>query len=299
MNRFISLFSMLTILLSVSAVAPVQTAEYGRIDRTYIYSPQMGDTITVDTWVPDGYDKSTERYPVIYMHDGQNLFDANTTWNHQAWEMDRAMGRLIAADSISPAIIVGIHSFQDTRVADLMPRKAVSGTPLEATLDMVKLKGRRVRGDEYASFIVETLKPAIDSTYRTLPDAPNTTVMGSSMGGLMSIYALCEYPRVFGNALCLSTHWVGSPDVADQFSDAMYRYIDAKVPAEGHRLYFDHGDATIDAYYGPHEERILALLRHKGYGHDRLKSLYAPGAAHCEDAWAARVHIPLIFLLGK
>lgn len=286
-----------------AAEPPVQQADCGRIERMRLYSPQMGDTITVDTWLPPVYDvEQTERLPVIYMHDGQNLYDANTTWNHQSWEMDSVMCSLLETRQIEPAIIVGVHSSSATRVADLMPQKAVEGKPLEVTFEEVKLKGMQPRGDAYAAFLVETLKPVVDTAYRTKPDMGNTTVMGSSMGGLMSVYALCEYPGIFGNALCLSTHWIGAPSVAQEFEDAMYEYLDKKLPSSAdHRLYFDHGTETIDAYYGPAEERILKLVKSKGYsyGDGTLLNIVDSGAPHEESAWSSRVAVPLRFLLKK
>ncbi|MBD5371205.1 MAG: alpha/beta hydrolase [Bacteroides sp.] len=287
---------------SFATEPPVQQAECGRIERMLMYSPQMGDTLTIDTWLPPVYDlEPAGRYPVIYMHDGQNLYDASTTWNHQSWEMDSVMCSLIETHQIEPAIIVGVHSSPSTRVADLMPQKAVAGHPLEATLEMVKLKGLDMRGDAYAAFMTETLKPEVDLRYRTLADQAHTSVAGSSMGGLMSIYALCEYPEVFGNALCLSTHWIGTPAVAKEFEDAMYEYLDRKLPSPAdHRLYFDHGTETIDAYYGPAEERILRLVKSKGYsyGDGTLLNIVDSGAPHEEQAWAARVAVPLRFLLN-
>lgn len=290
-------------LTAMAEEAPLQQADCGRVERMKLFSPQMNDTITVDTWVPEGYDTDAgRRYPVIYMHDGQNLYDASTTWNHQSWEMDTVMCSLIRAREIEPAIIVGVHSMAPTRVADLMPQKAVDGTPLHVTLEEVKQRDMNLRGDAYAAFIVETLKPTVDAAYRTKPDMRNTSVMGSSMGGLMSIYALCEYPEVFGNALCLSTHWIGAPAVAEEFTDAMYRYIDANLPsASDHRLYFDHGTETIDAYYGPSEERILKMIKSKGYnyGDGSLLNMVDHGAPHEERAWAGRVSIPLRFLLAS
>lgn len=303
----VSAMALLSGIMSVAA-PPVQTADCGRIERMSLYSPEMGDTITIDTWLPPMYDAAVvERYPVIYMHDGQNLYDAGTTWNHQSWEMDSVMCGLLSAGEIDPAIIVGIHSSSETRVADLMPEKAVSGSKaLAETLEEVKLHGMTPRGDAYAAFMVETLKPVVDERYRTEPDMRHTTVMGSSMGGLMSIYALCEYPDVFGNALCLSTHWIGTPAVAEEFTGAMYDYLEHNLPASepidpehGHRLYFDHGTETIDAYYGPSEERILELVRSKGYDEGTLLNIVDEGAAHEERSWARRVSIPLRYLLSR
>lgn len=283
-------------------VPPIQQADGGSIDRQYIYSPQLGEKWTVDVWLPDGYDTAKDtRYPVIYMHDGQNLFDPATTWNHQAWEMDSVTTSLIKKDLIESPIIIGIHSHADRRKGDLMPQKAVEGTTMTyAQIDSL-MGGIPIRGDAYARFIAETLKPHIDSIYRTLPDVPNTTVMGSSMGGLMSIYAMSEYPDVFGNAICMSTHWIGNPDHQEAFAKAMYRYLDKNLPRDGkHKLYLDHGTETLDSLYGPWEEMMIGLVKTCGYATpETLETYIDQGGAHTETSWAARVDRPLLFVLGK
>lgn len=285
----------------------LQRADSGIIERVYIDSPEMNERMTLDVWLSDGFDRTGNiRYPVIYMSDGQNLFDATTTWNYTAWEIDSVMGKLIAEHVITPAIVVGIHSSSDTRVADLMPVKAVQGRGLEAVLKNVGIPDTPIRGDRYAEFLVKTLKPYIDSHYPTATDLSNTTVMGSSMGGLMSIYALCEYPEVFGNALCLSTHWIGTPEVEKQFFGGLYEYIDANLPIDRyntgqmvHKLYFDHGTETLDAAYGEAEKKIIELVKSKGYDDRTLMNLVVEGAGHDEKSWATRVCIPLKFVLGR
>lgn len=284
-----------------AAVSPLQRSDSGRIERLRVPSPQLNDTIDVDIWLPDGLSKEAAvRYPVLYMHDGQNLFDATTTWNGQAWEMDATTGQLIKAGEIPPIIIVGIHSDPARRVSQLMPRKAVQNAGLEDLMAEVKLKGEPVLGDEYASFVVDTLKPIIDKAYPTLPDRANTMVMGSSMGGLMSLYLIAQYPEVFGGAACLSTHWYGSLDAGDSFGNAMMEFIDRHLPeATSHRLYFDHGTSTIDAYYGPWETKALLKAQEKGYVYGKnLDSFIDYGAPHDEKAWAGRVARPLRFLFS-
>lgn len=281
-----------------NAANPLQTPEYGRIERLNVVSPQLNDTIDIDVWLPEDYNSDT-KYPVLYMHDGQNLFDANTTWNHQSWEMDRAADSMINKGEIPPFIIVGIHSDADKRVSQLMPQQAVSNAGLDELLDEVKLKGKPVLGDKYADFVVNTLKPLIDTKYATLPDRSNTFVMGSSMGGLMSLYLISEYPETFGGAGCLSTHWYGSLGAGNKFGEAMMQYVDNKLPdADNHRIYFDHGTATIDVYYGPWNTQALLIAQKKGYQYGtNLDSYVDYGAPHEESAWSARVNRPLYFLL--
>ncbi|MDE6556303.1 MAG: esterase family protein, partial [Duncaniella sp.] len=237
-SLLISLSLMLTATLALAS-SPLQKAECGTIERLRVASPQLNDTIDIDVWLPDDYSPA-QHYPVLYMHDGQNLFDASTTWNHQSWEMDVTPCRMIRQGEIRPLIIVGIHSDPEKRVSQLMPQQAVKDAGLEDLMAEVKLKGQPVLGDQYASFVVNTLKPLIDSRYSTLPDRDNTSVMGSSMGGLMSLYLICQYPDVFGSAGCLSTHWYGTLDAGTRFGDAMIKYVETTLPdPDTHRIYFD------------------------------------------------------------
>ena len=140
---------------------------------------------------------------------------------------------------------------------------------------------------------MEELKPAIDARFRTLPDQPNTFVMGSSMGGLISLYAIEQYPKVFGGAGCLSTHWIAGENL-------LVDYLGARLPAPArHRLYFDFGTITLDAAYEPFQIRMDAWLEKAGYVREQnWTTLKFEGAAHTEAAWRARVHLPLRFLLG-
>jgi predicted alpha/beta superfamily hydrolase len=146
--------------------------------------------------------------------------------------------------------------------------------------------------DEYLRFIVTEVKPMIDGRYRTLRDRAHTFIMGSSMGGLISLYALCEYPEVFGGAGCLSTHWPAG-------DGAMIAYLRAAVPEPAaHRLYFDHGTQTLDATYEEFQRRVDEVVRARGYGEGtNWITRRFPGHEHSERAWRERVHIPLEFLL--
>lgn len=282
------------------AAPPVQHPSSGRIDRHYIYSPQMGDTVTVDVWVPECYLTDCEvRLPVIYMHDGQNLFDASTTWNHQAWEADSVAAGLVARGRISPVMIVGVHSTQATRTADLMPQRLFEDPQL---MDVARgILTSPLRGDAYAAFVSTTLRDSVNTAYRTLTDAPHTAVMGSSMGGLMSLYMLCEYPEVYGQAGCLSTHWIGDVEGYrggdERFPEAMYEYVRRHLPRDGaHRIYMDRGTETLDANYGKWDERVKALIGASGYDGTRFDSYVDEGGAHDEASWMRRLWRPLEFL---
>jgi predicted alpha/beta superfamily hydrolase len=248
----------------------------------------------IEVWMPPGYDaNATERYPVIYMHDGQNIFDPAVGFGGGSWEVDRAMCRLIAAGKTRGAIIVGVANTGMGRFPEYMPQQAVRHDPVVILKGATILPAAKIRSDAYLKFLVEELKPFIDRTYRTRPEAVHTSIMGSSMGGLISAYALVQYPAVFGGAGCVSTHWP-----ADDGS--VVDYLAAHLPAVGtHKLYFDFGTETLDAQYEPYQQKMDAALRAHGQveGRDWLTRKF-PGASHSEKSWQERVEIPLQFLLG-
>ncbi len=163
------------------------------------------DPRPVDVWLPPGYaaQGDASRFSVIYMHDGQNLFDPRQAFVRVAWAIDEAIVRLSQVGAIREAIVVGIWN-TEKRWHEYMPQKAV-GMPQAASLRKALAKNQEsdVISDRYLQFMVEEIKPFVDSEYRTLPGPENTVVMGSSMGGLASLYALCEYPETFGRAGCL------------------------------------------------------------------------------------------------
>ena len=248
----------------------------------------------VDVWLPPGYGTDpTRRYPVLYMHDGQNLFDPALSYTGVDWGVDEAMTRLVAGDAVREAIVVGIWN-TPRRFQEYMPRKPVTGDALPSGVDGVPpLPAADITSDAYLRFLVDELKPWIDAGYRTLPGRDDTLVMGSSMGALISLYAAAEYPAVFGGVGALSTHWpVGDGIVID--------WLGGHLPdPANHRLYFDHGTATLDAAYAPYQRRMDERLRAAGHIEGvNWSSRVFEGAEHNEAAWRARLDVPLRFLLG-
>jgi predicted alpha/beta superfamily hydrolase len=249
----------------------------------------------VDVWLPPGYATSPNKhYPVLYMHDGQNLFDPSLSYYTQTdWGVDEAMTKLTAEGRVRETIVVGIWN-TPLRLQEYMPRKPVnSGTLPIGVEGMGELPASSIVSDAYLAFLVDELKPFIDKTYRTKPGRDDTFVMGSSMGGLISLYAVAEYPRVFGGAGAVSTHWpIGNGVVID--------WLATHLPdPRTHRLYFDHGTATLDAQYAPFQQRMDAIVRARGYVEGRnFMTRVFEGAEHSERAWRQRVDVPLQFLLG-
>jgi enterochelin esterase-like enzyme len=258
-------------------------------------TPQAIAPRNVDVWLPPGYATPGRRFPVLYMHDGQNIFNPSEAYGGQSWEVDRALEVLVAAGELPGVIVVGVWNGGDQRWREYAPQKPFEpylGTPTVAPF--LAHAGGPPFSDAYLAFLVDELKPVIDATYPTLPDRANTVVMGSSMGGLISLYALEQYPEVFGAAGCVSTHW---PAGGTLLVDA----LGAALPAAGsHRLYFDFGTEGLDAEYEPYQQRMDDHLRAAGYrfGHDWRTHKF-PGADHNEASWRSRVHVPLRFLMQR
>ncbi|GAB4204900.1 MAG: alpha/beta hydrolase-fold protein [Roseiflexaceae bacterium] len=248
----------------------------------------------VDVWLPPGYERNrAARYPVIYMHDGQNLFDPAQAYTGIDWGVDEAIMRLMGSSGWAGAIVVGVWNTQQ-RWREYMPARPLEGPTGRALLpEILERAGGPPVSNQYLRFLTDELKPLIDTAYRTQPEREHTFVMGSSMGGLISLYALAEYPAVFGGAGCLSTHWPAGGNL-------LVDYFGAAIPRAGqHRLYFDYGTATLDASYEPFQKRMDDLLRAAGYSEGRdWETRKFPGAEHTERAWRARVELPLAFLLG-
>lgn len=261
---------------------------------------------TVDVWTPDGYNEK-EKYPVLYMHDGQMLFDGEQTWNKQAWEAEDTAAKLIASGDTKKFIIVAIYNLGDYRMSDYFPQKPFESLTQKSRDSIYDLYmgekpmwQAKVSSDNYLKFIVTELKPFIDKTFSTKTDAANTFIAGSSMGGLISLYAICEYPQVFGGAACLSTHWTGVFGTAQNPVPAQFlKYLDKKLPAPvSHKIYFDLGSEGIDANYGVTQTKVDALMRKHGFTAKNWVTKEFPGDDHSEKSWAARFSQPLIFLMG-
>lgn len=265
----------------------------GRLIRHMDFPSRHVPARPVDVWLPPGYD-AARPYPVLYMHDGQNLFDPALAYGGVTWGVAEALTQLIAGQAVPPTIIVGIWNGKERRWQEYLPQRpfaAPHGAQALAALAPEWLSGPP-DSDAYLRFLVTEVKPFIDHTYATRPEREHTFIMGSSMGGLISLYALCAYPHLFAGAGCVSTHW---PAV-----DGVLPELMALLPEPGrYRLYFDFGTEELDAQYEPFQQQADALIAAMGYsqGEDWVTHKF-PGANHSEQAWQQRVHIPLTFLLG-
>jgi len=217
-----------------------------------------GRSHTVRVFVPPGYDEnSLERFPVVYMQDGQNLFLPEEAFNGQAWNLDETLRVLAAMNRVRRVIAVGV-----------VPRDRMQDYTTPGY-------------DAYGSYLVEDLKPWVDTHYRTHTGAAETAVMGSSLGGVVSLHLAWTWPEVFGNAGCLSSTFGYRDDLRARIT---------REPRRRLRLYLDSG-WPHDNYEVTRAMRDLLVARGYKDGRD-LMYLAFPRAAHDENAWAMRAHIP-------
>lgn len=306
--RVLFLFSFF-LLLGHTVAAQTPKVSAGTIRRFEQFPSKWVDARTVDVWLPPGYD-ARKQYAVLYMHDGQSLFDSTITWNRQEWGVDETLSQLLGNQQIRDCIVVGIWNISSLRWKEYMPQKAMrylrddDKKMLEKDVEALFGQGvweQGVLSDRYLKFLVQELKPFIDKTFSTRKGRKHTFVAGSSMGGLISMYAICEYPKVFGGAACLSTHWVGIFRADNNpLPAAVLGYLRDHLPApRTHRLYFDYGTATLDALYPPFQKQADVLLAARGFSSNNWVTRAFEGEDHSEKAWARRLNIPVLFLLKK
>ncbi|HKO75981.1 MAG TPA: alpha/beta hydrolase-fold protein, partial [Flavobacterium sp.] len=212
------LIYLIPLFLFLSKTTAQESTASKQVSTFTIEAPQLKTSRKIWLYLPKNYETSTKKYPVIYMHDAQNLFDAKTSFAGE-WNVDEKLDSLNAQ-----VIVVGIENGGDKRLEELTPYK--------------NEKYGGGNADKYLEFIVNTLKPEIDKKYRTKTNAKNTTIMGSSLGGLVSFYAVIKYPDIFGKAGVFSpAFWINRKDINDYMSNS--KKLKAKI-------YFLCGDSEGD-----------------------------------------------------
>jgi predicted alpha/beta superfamily hydrolase len=258
------------------------------------YSPELDNTRDVLVWLPPGYHDAKKRYPVLYMHDGQNLFDEETSYVGE-WRVDESMTEL--SNQGLEAIVVGINNTGENRFFEYNPYASMMEDDF------------RGQGLEYLSFIINTLKPTIDRDYTTLTGPETTGIAGSSMGGLISLYAILVYPEVFGFCGALSTaFWFGNFGLHETIRTHSRGqgkvYLDVggkegdtfgKLPEPWRSIVNDRDQAYVSGV-----RALRDLLLENGYLEGQsLMYVEEPEANHREDAWAGRLPGALRFLLTR
>ncbi len=241
-----------------------QSTASSHVSTFLLEAPQLDKIKKIWVYTPENYSEE-KSYPVIYMHDAQNLFDAQTSYVGE-WGVDEFL------DSIKKpeVIVVGIEHGNEKRIDELtpFPNKKYGGG----------------KGDAYLEFIRFTLKPHIDATYSTKPDLENTSIFGSSLGGLISFYAILKYPDIFGNAGIFSpSFW---------FSDTIYEFTKNSNINPDARFYFMAGAKESEEMV-PDINKMVDLLKQKGVSEDQIKIVVNPNGEHNESSW--RIAFPEAF----
>lgn len=253
-------------------------------------SRRLNNKRNILVYLPPSYRSSDQHYPVIYMHDGQNLFDPTTSYAGE-WGVDETMEQLAKREGIE-AIIVGVPNMGRQRIDEYSP--------------FVERRLGGGRGDSYLAFLAYGLKPVIDRDFRTLPDRTHTGIMGSSMGGLISLYGFFRFSEVFGMTGVMSPSlWFGGDDIFNYVTAADYVpgriYLDAGTRELGEDLHhgLSHRATSSRRYYSSVRTMKRILIR-KGYRPTvDLLHVEEKWAGHSESSWARRLPNAIRFLLRQ
>ncbi|WP_460218455.1 alpha/beta hydrolase [Psychroserpens sp. MEBiC05023] len=251
--------SFLFIVLSITGIINAQSTASKQVSTFKIEAPQLNTYKTIWVYTPKSYQLSDKTYPVIYMFDAQNLFDSETSYVGE-WQIDEYLDTL----SDKETIIIGIEHGNEKRIEELTPypHKKYGGG----------------QGDTFMQFIINTVKPHIDITYRTKPEAKHTGVFGASLGGLMAFYATVKYPNTFSKAGVFSpSFWI---------SNKIYDLAQTTSIPKTSKFYFLVGSKEGDSMI-PDQEKMVKLLLAKGVNPDQIQHKIIEGGEHNEAFWSS------------
>ena len=253
----------------------------GRLDRFEF------DGHRVDVWVPSNLNPET---PVLVMHDGHNVFDPATSTMGKTWKILDALPTKIQSAN-KPLIVAVWQEHRENRTLELGPEDFMAENPSALAgipADMLPTDGYSKMGNTYQMIVAEKVLPVLSDLYAIKLDPSRTAIAGSSMGGLASLYAMVKYPKVYGTALCYSTHWVIG-------GDALVDWFVKHLPMDGkHRVWSDTGTVELDAEYAPFHERFVSKMPSENF----VGAIY-PMTGHNEDWWAGRVEHPINWWLNR
>ncbi|MBK8945186.1 MAG: alpha/beta hydrolase [Ignavibacteriae bacterium] len=236
------------------------------------YSVHLKNERDIIIWLPPSYHSSIKKYPVLYIQDGQNLFDPKTSYIGYDWKVDEVLTKLIHHKLIEEIIVVGIYNHKDR---------------------LEEYNYFTEKGKKYASFLIKELKSFIDENYRTIPLSSKTAIMGSSLGGLISFQLFWNFPKIFGKAACLSnSFWIDNGEVFN-----MVKNISTNINDKT-KLYIDCGSEEKELV-GDFIKMSEFLIENNFNDPSKIKIYLDEGSKHTESDWAKRLHIPLQFLFGK
>ncbi len=236
--------------------------------------PQLNRDRKISVYLPPNYETSTEKFPVLYMQDGQNVFDLATSYSGE-WEVDETLDKLSIEKDLN-LIVVAIDHGNDKRISEYSP--------------WPNPKYAEAEGDKYVDFIVNTLKPEIDRSFRTKKSAKNTAIMGSSIGGLISHYAALKYPKVFGKAGVFSpSFW---------YSNEVITFTEKHAGLKHLKMYFlvggQEGEGILEDV-----ENLVNILKNNKFPEKNLYTKIVPDGNHSESFWKSEFESAILWLFSK
>jgi len=298
-NKLLSIFIFLS--ASVFAVENLPKVSSGSIKRIENFKSHFVVARNVDVWLPEDYN-SAKKYNVVYMHDGQMLFDSTQTWNKKEWKVDEVFSKLIREKKIEECIVVGIWNNGAERISEYFPNKIFNqlDEKTKTKLSEKYCNGKLANGDNYLKFVITELKPYVDKNFSTKDDKDHTFMIGSSMGGLISIYAISEYPDIFGGVACLSTAWLSQIEPNYEIPTATFEYLKHNLASPmGHKIYMDYGTGESDKTFEMTQSFVDLIAKGKGFTENNYMSKVYDKAEHNEVAWSQRLNVPVEFLIAK
>jgi alpha-glucosidase len=247
------------------------TKEVFILDKEFVFSEISKVSHKIWVYLPPNYYQSTKKYPVIYMHDGQNLFDSATSFIGE-WEVDETLNDIYKTTK-KGFIVVGIANGGEARLDEYTPWK--------------NEKYGGGKGDYYIKFLINTLKPYIDKQFRTKKQAKHTAIIGSSLGGLISYYGGLQHPNVFGKIGALSTSF--------WFSDNVYSFTDTVIKSKSSKIYLLVGEKEGHNMV-PDTQKIEQMLLKNGFSSKNLKTKVHPKGEHNEAFWKSEFNDVITWL---
>ncbi len=233
----------------------------------------------VDFWVPDN---CSAPYPVLLMHDGQNLFLPENSFGGKSWRVAEALSDMPEFEGGLP-VVIGPWNSGVSRAAEYAPQDILEET--DEPYEFVGAQNEKpLLGNKYQLELIEEIIPAVADVVTLTRDRNKIAIAGSSMGGLASLYAISKYPDKYGTAISVSTHFpISTLTFVEKFMEIL------PDGESDHRLWLDHGTTELDASYAKHHDVAIAKLHERGYKHPQLQSHIYPGTGHNETDWSLRI----------
>lgn len=302
--------SLLVLLIScVNNPSPSNTYESKQLTPHYENIRTTSDTLVtipkfnskfvsdrrIEILLPAQYPKKETLYKVLYIQDGEHLFQNDTISFNKSLNFRNQIRSLQATNSISPTIVVAIWSSVNKRFNEYMPEQPKS--LLNSAFAKAELKKQtgynELYSDEYLDFLVNELRPFIIKNFQVSSNNEDSVIMGNEMGALLSLYAAIKHPDIFGNAACFEPYW-NVPILGDAFVETLPKSIPSPSSS---KFYFDHNSLKTDSHYKSNHSRVLKAFKQKGYSDDNLLSIEYKNFIEDSVNWKRRMDIPLKFLL--